>query len=74
MNWPELCAGASFASHRLVGWVYWDPAAVAEYSALGFGDGGPYYINSRCAPLVPAGPHVVAAACYTILPLFVELA
>lgn len=70
-NWVELTVRASFASHRLVGWIYWDPHAIANYTALGVPEGRGYYIASRCAPLGPAGNDVVAAACYSIHPLFV---
>jgi hypothetical protein len=73
VDWTELSARASLASHRLIGWIYWDPYAVAAYKQLGFTEGGTYYVNSRCGPLAPAGPQVVAAACYTILPLFIEI-
>lgn len=73
VDWTELSARASLASHRLIGWIYWDPYAVESYKQLGFTAGGTYYVNSRCGPLAPAGPQVVAAACYTILPLFIEV-
>ncbi|MFM8870423.1 MAG: SCO6745 family protein [Actinomycetota bacterium] len=70
-DWVDLTARASFASHRLVGWIYWDPQAIAAYTALGVPEGRGYYIASRCAPLGPAGNDVVAAACYSIHPVFV---
>ena len=70
-DWVDLTARASFASHRLVGWIYWDPEAIAAYTALGIPEGRGYYIASRCAPLGPAGNDVVVAACYSIHPVFV---
>lgn len=70
-DWVDLTARASFASHRLVGWIYWDPQAIAAYTALGVPEGRGYYIASRCAPLGPAGNDVVAAACNSIHPVFV---
>ncbi|MBM3639646.1 MAG: hypothetical protein FJW98_09515 [Actinobacteria bacterium] len=70
-DWVDLTARASFASHRLVGWIYWDPQAIAAYSELGVPEGRGYYIASRCAPLGPAGNDVVAAACFSIHPVFV---
>jgi hypothetical protein len=73
VDWTSLSARASMASHRLIGWIYWDPRAVSSYKALGFDEGGTYYINSRCAPLAPAGADVVAAACYSILPAFIAV-
>jgi len=63
---------AAFASHRLIGWIYWDPEAIARYTALGVPEGRGYYIASRCAPLAAAGADVVAAACYSIHPAFVR--
>jgi hypothetical protein len=74
IDWVDLTAQTSFASHRLVGWIYWDPHAIAAYAALGVPEGRGYYIASRCAPLGPAGNDVVAAACYSIHPVFVGFA
>ncbi len=72
-DWTELSARASMASHRLIGWIYWDSVAVELFSDLS-GDGGlGYYIASRAAPLAPAGHQAVAAAFYTIHPGFIEL-
>lgn len=73
-DWRALSARASFASHRLVGWIYWDPRAVEGCAALGLDFPGTYYITSRCAPLAPAGHQAVAAAYYSISPAFIELA
>ena len=61
------------ASHRLIGWIYFDPAAIENYTALGVDNGLGYYIASRGAPLAPAGHQAVAAAFYTIHPVFVEV-
>ncbi len=68
----DLSARASMASHRLIGWIYWDPVAIERYTALG-ADGFGYYIASRGAPLAPAGHQAVAAAFYSIHPAFIEL-
>ncbi|MEV6840380.1 hypothetical protein AB0N17_38800 [Streptomyces sp. NPDC051133] len=44
-----------------VGWIFWDPGAVARYEARGLP--GPLgYIASRGAPLAPAGPEALTAA------------
>ena len=44
-----------------VGWIFWDPGAVARFEALGLP--GPLgYIASRSAPLAHAGPEAVSAA------------
>ena len=50
-----------------IGWIFWDPGAVARYEALGLP--GPLgYIGARCAPLAPAGPDAVIAAFGSITP------
>src|SRR3954449_9536670 len=71
-DWGELSARASMASHRLIGWIYWDPVAIERYTALGVEDGFGYYIASRGAPLAPAGHQAVSAAFYSILPAFIQ--
>ena len=72
-DWTELSRRAGKASHRLVGWIYWDPPAVEAYAALGVPDGLGYYIASRGAPLGAAGNDVVTAAFYSIHRDFVNL-
>lgn len=72
-DWTDLSARASFASHRLIGWIYWDPGAIERYRSLGVPDGFGYYVASRGAPLAPAGHQAVAAAFYSIHPGFIEL-
>ena len=72
-NWTELSARASMASHRLIGWIYWDPTAIDAYTRLGIENGFGYYIASRGAPLAAAGHQSVAAAFYSIHPGFVQI-
>jgi len=72
-DWRDLSRRAAFESHRLIGWIYWDPRAVANYAALGVPDGLGYYIASRGATLGHAGNEVVTAAFYSIHPDFVGL-
>ena len=72
-DWTSLSARASMASHRLIGWIYWDPVAIAAYEDLGIKDGFGYYVATRGAPLAAAGHQVVAAAYYSIHPGFVEV-
>lgn len=73
-DWQALSAQASLASHRLVGWIYWDPDAIARYANLGIENGMGYYIATRCAPLASVGDEVVIAACYSIHGDFIRLA
>ena len=73
-DWSALSARTSMASHRLVGWIYWDPPAIAAYEALGIPNGFGYYTASRAAPLAAAGADVVAAAFGSIHPGFIAAA
>ena len=61
------------ASHRLIGWIYWDPVGIANYAATGVPDGIGYYIATRAAPLASAGSQVVTAALGSIHPDFVRV-
>lgn len=71
-DWQSIASRASLVSHRLIGWIYWDPGAIESYTALGVPNGAGYYIASRAAPLAPAGHQAVAAAFYSIHPAFIE--
>jgi len=70
-EWRDLSRRAALQSHRLIGWIYWDPRAIANYAALGVPDGIGYYIASRGATLGHAGNDVVTAAFFSIHPGFV---
>lgn len=72
-DWCELSRRMAFASHRLVGWIFWDPGGRAGYEALGVPQGLGYYIVTRAAPLAPAGDQAVAAGFGSIHPDFVRL-
>lgn len=71
-DWQLIASRASLVSHRLIGWIYWDPDAIEAYTALGVPNGAGYYIASRAAPLAPAGHQAVSAAFYSIHPAFIE--
>ena len=73
-NWIELGRHASFVSHRLIGWMYWDPRAIELNAALGIPNGLGYYVTSRAAPLLPAGSDVIAATFYSINPVAIRFA
>jgi len=70
----DLTRRASFASHRLLGWIFWDQGAKDNLAALGVPDGLGHYIVNRGAPLAPAGAEAVFAAFYTIKREFVRFA
>lgn len=65
-DWQTLTRRASFASHQLIGWIFWDPTAKDNLAALGVPDGLGHYITYRGAPLAAAGNEAVFAAFYTI--------
>ncbi|NBR68414.1 MAG: hypothetical protein EBT79_14295, partial [Actinobacteria bacterium] len=73
-DWMDLTRRASFASHRLLGWIFWDQRAKDNLAALGVPDGLGHYIVNRGAPLAPAGAEAVFAAFYTIKREFVRFA
>lgn len=73
-DWADLNRQLAFASHRLVGWIFWDPRGVSAYEALGVPGGLGYYIAIRAAPLAPAGHQAVTAAFGSIHPDFVKFA
>jgi len=72
--WIDRSRRAALASHRLVGWIFWDPVGVANYAALGVPEGLGYYIATRGAPLAGAGNQAVTAAFGSIHPDFVAFA
>lgn len=71
-DWTDLSARASVAVHQLVAWIFWDPDGVEGLAAKGMPEGHGYYVLTRAAPLLPAGPKAVAAAFYSINPVFIE--
>ena len=71
-DWRVLSRRAAFASHRLVGWIYWDPVGIERYTALGVPNGFGYYITTRAGRLADAGAEVVTSAYYSIHPDFVR--
>jgi len=73
-DWMDLSKRAALQSHRLIGWIYWDPVAIANLDARGIPNGAGYYVSSRGAPLGPAGAQAIAAAFYSINPVFIEMA
>ena len=65
-NWLDLTQRAAFASHQLIGWIFWDPRAAARHAAFGIQDGLGHYIANRAAPLAAAGVDVVHSSFYSI--------
>jgi len=71
-DWREISKEAAFVSHRLIGWIYWDPDAINAYTKLGIPGGFGYYVTSRAGLLGKAGSDSVSAAYYSIHPEFVN--
>lgn len=69
----HLTARAGRAGHDLVGWLMWDPAAIAAYEALGVPDGAGWLVAWRLAPLGDISPAAAAAATYSISPAVIEV-
>lgn len=70
-DWTDLSRRAALASHRLIGWVYWDPTGIANYAELGVPEGAGYYVATRAASLAGGGNAAVTAAFGSIHPDFV---
>ncbi len=72
-DWFGITRRNARSVQTTVGWIFWDPGAVARYEALGVP--GPLgYIGARAAPLAPAGPDAVIAAFGSITPFGIRLA
>ena len=71
-DWRELSKGAAFASHRLIGWIYWHPNGIEAYTNLGIPNGFGYYVTTRAGKLGYAGADAVIAAYYSIHPNFIR--
>jgi hypothetical protein len=72
-DWLALTQRAGRAGHDLVGWIMWDPDAIARYEALGVPNGTGWLVAWRLAPLGDVAPAAAAAACYSIDPKVVEI-
>ena len=71
-DWTALTARAGRAGHDLIGWLMWDPDAIARYAALGVPDGAGWIVAWRLAPLGDISPAAASAATYSISPAVVE--
>lgn len=72
-DWFDVTRRNARSVQTTVGWIFWDPGAVARYDVLGLP--APLgYIAARCAPLAGAGPDAVIAAFGSISPIGIRLA
>lgn len=73
VDWIEVTRRNARSVQTTIGWIFWDPVAVASYERLGLP--GPLgYIASRASPLAPAGADATIAAFGSISPVGIRLA
>ncbi|MEM9033098.1 MAG: hypothetical protein AAGD18_00790 [Actinomycetota bacterium] len=72
-DWIELTGRAGRAGHDLVGWMMWDPEAIARFEALGVPNGAGWIVTWRLAPLGDIEPSAAAAVTYSINPAVIEM-
>ena len=72
-DWTALTARAGTAAHDLVGWLMWDPDAIARYEELGVADGAGWIQAWRLSPLGNISPGAAAAITYSIQPPIVQV-
>lgn len=73
VDWFGITRRNARSVQTTIGWIFWDPGAVARYEALGLP--GPLgYIASRCAPLASAGPNAVIGAFGSVSPDGIRIA
>ncbi|MEM9653837.1 MAG: hypothetical protein AAGA65_17220 [Actinomycetota bacterium] len=73
VDWQALTARAGRAGHDLVGWLMWEPTAIAGYEKLGVANGVGWIQAWRLAPLGDTPPAAVAAMTFSIHPDIIEM-
>ena len=72
-DWNSLTARAGIAGHDLVGWMMWDPRAIAGFKALGVHEGMGWIVAWRLASLGDPTPAAAAATTYSISPSVIDM-
>jgi hypothetical protein len=72
IDWISLTGRAGHAGHDLVGWLMWDPDAIARFEALGVPNGAGWLLSWRIAPLGNVSPAAAAAATYSVNAAVIE--
>jgi hypothetical protein len=71
-DWVAVTRRNARSVQTTIGWIFWDPGAVARYEALGLS--GPLgYLAARGAPFAGAGPDAMVAAFGSISPLGIRI-
>jgi len=71
-SWEELSRRAARSVQSTIGWIFWDPGAVARYEQSGLA-AGLGYIAARGAPFAGAGPSALTSALGSISPLGIAI-
>jgi hypothetical protein len=72
-DWQALTQRIARSVQTTIGWIFWDPGAVARYATLGLP--GPLgYMAARAAPMGVLGPEAIAAAFGSITPVGIAIA
>ena len=72
-DWIDITRRNARSVQTTIGWIFWDPGAVARFEAIGLP--GPLgYIAARAAPLGPAGAAAVIASFGSISPIGIRIA
>lgn len=72
-DWIDITRRNARSVQTTIGWIFWDPGAVARFEAMGLP--GPLgYIAARAAPLGPAGAAAVIASFGSISPIGIRIA
>ena len=71
-DWSAITRRNARSVQTTIGWIFWDPGAVARYQALGLN--GPLgYLATRGAPFAGAGPEAMAASFGSISPVGIAI-
>lgn len=72
-DWNAISARAGLACHDLVGWMMWDPRAIAGFERLGVDGGTGWVVAWRVATLGDPTAAVASATTYSISPAVIDM-
>ncbi len=71
IDWTGVSRRNARSVQTTIGWIFWDPGAVARYEALGL-PGNLGLVAARVAPFVGAGPDAATSVLGSITPLALQ--
>jgi len=71
-DWREVSRRNARSVQTTIGWIFWDPGALARYATLGL-PGGLGYIAARSTPFADSGPDATVAALGSISELGIRI-